>query len=322
MERRGSLRAGFAALSHGKLILLLTLATLALGFLSAMPLLPALQHDLAGTLAGDHFIRNHPTFAPADFIDFVRERQYATAGMRRTAGAAGAFAVILQVFFAGGIVAVLGRGRFTFGQFFEPARRNFGHNVKCFLLFLLAGAVVVGGWLGGALAARKKLFEDAPPDAASHIVSWWAILLVGVLLFAILSLLYDFARAARRYSPTIGAWRAVRFAFRAMKGARLRALALFFFWLVLGGAAVVASIGLTWAMPAVSLPAVILLFLLQFGALWLRSAVRVAAWGSYIGFLEFRGRGRVALASLSGPSGLERRRDGLWGPRQPGSVST
>ena len=43
-------------------------------------------------------------------------------------------------------------------------------------------------------------------------------------------------------------------------------------------------------MPAVSGVAIAFTMLLQFGVLWLRSAVRVAAWGSYIAFLEPRAR--------------------------------
>jgi hypothetical protein len=76
----------------------------------------------------------------------------------------------------------------------------------------------------------------------------------------------------------------------------MRALALYVLWFVAGGAAVLAAVGAAWAMTAVSLPAVAVLFLLQFAALWLRAAVRVAAWGSYVGFLDPRARG--ALASL------------------------
>ncbi len=41
-------------------------------------------------------------------------------------------------------------------------------------------------------------------------------------------------------------------------------------------------------MPAVSVPAIALLVLLQFAAVWVRSAVRVAAWGSYLAFLDRR----------------------------------
>ena len=293
---RNSIAAGLAALSHRKLILLLTLSAVALGLLGAMPLTPALQDVMAGTLAGHHFIQNHPTFAPTDFIDFMRERRYAILGARRSALAVGVLGVFLQVFFAGGIIAVLGRGRFAFGQFVEPARRNFWHNARCLALFAVSALVTLGLWFGGMGAATKRLFEQAPPDSAMRSYAWWLVLVVGFLLFAALSLLYDFARAARRYAPTIGLWRAWRFAHRTLAGSWMRALGLFLLWFVAGGAVVLAAVDAAWALTAVSLPAVAVLFLLQFAALWLRAAVRVAAWGSYVGFLDARARG--ALESL------------------------
>jgi hypothetical protein len=242
LEPRGPVRSGFEALRQGKLILLLAVTTVALGLIAAMPLAAVFQSDFAGTLVGDHFIRNSP-LAPTDFVDFVERKTDAIHGARRTASAAGVLGVLLQAFFAGGIVVVLGRGPFAFGQFVEPARRNLGHNVKCLLLFVVALVVVVGGWFGGAIAASRTLLENAPPDSFAHRASWWATLLIGLLLFAVLSLVYDFARAARRYAPTIGAWRSVRFAWRVLGGVWLRALALFGFWLVLGALAVVAGVG-------------------------------------------------------------------------------
>jgi hypothetical protein len=50
-------------------------------------------------------------------------------------------------------------------------------------------------------------------------------------------------------------------------------------------------------MPAVGVVAIAFGMALQFGVLWLRSAVRVAAWGSYIAFLE--PRARPALSAIA-----------------------
>jgi hypothetical protein len=297
LDRRGSLRAGFDALRHRKLVLLLTGLTALLGLIGATPLMPVFQRELAGTLAGDHFIRNAPTLAPADFFDFVRFHRDALSGVDRTAGFVGLLAVLQQALIAGGIVVVLGRGRFTFSQFVEPARRNLWHNVKCLLLFAAALAVVLGAWFAGTTAAFHRLLEDAPPESPGRTAAHWAILLIGLLLYGILSLVYDFARAARRYAPAIGAWQSVRFALRALRGSWMPALLLFGFWLAFGALAVAAGVGAAWLLPAVSLPALLLLFVVQVAALGLRSAVRVAAWGSYVGFLD--ARARPALASLT-----------------------
>ena len=98
----------------------------------------------------------------------------------------------------------------------------------------------------------------------------------------------------RRYAPRTGALRGYRFALRALRGSWLAALGLFLFWFLTGSLVVGAGFALTWVMPGVSPPAIVLLLLIQFAVLWLRSAVRVACWGSYIGFLEPRARGALA----------------------------
>lgn len=306
-----SLAAGFRALSHGKLIVLLAVTTAALGISAAAPLAPALWKTMTGTLAGNHFLQNHPTFAPSDFFDFLREDAGPIGGARASAHWAGILALALQIFFAGGIIAVLDRGPFSFGQFVDPARRNFWHNVKCFLVFLVLAVVVLGTLLGGSEALFDRAFEATPPDAAIRSVAQWGRVVLVVLLWGVLSLLYDFARASRRYAPSTGALRGYRFALRALRGSWLAALGLFLFWFFAGALAVGAGFALTWAMTAVSVPAIALLFLLQFGVLWLRSAVRVACWGSYIGFLDgVRSSffGFLDHAPLSAPERLKSRR--------------
>ena len=294
---RGAAAAGFRALSHGKLIVLLALTTAALGVTGALPLQPALRAAVGGTLAGDHFLRNHPTFAPTDFFDLLREQAPAFRGARRSAAGIGLLGIFLQIFFAGGIVGVLGRGPFSFGQFFEPARRSFWHNVKCFFLFAIFAGVALGIWLGALGALIGKGMPSVPPDAAIRTVLLWVEIAGALLLFGALALLYDFARAARRYASAIGAWRAYRFARRALSGSWAAALGLFLLWLLLGGIAGAALFGAVWSMKAVSRPAIALLFALQIAVFLVRSAARVAAWGSYIAFLG--PRALPALASLA-----------------------
>ena len=285
---REPVAAGFEALRHRKLIALLTLTTVVLGICAALPMLPTLRDTMVGTLAGDHFQRNDPTKAPTDLFDFFIEKQSVIDGTHRAIGGMGVLGVVLQMFFAGGIVVVLGRGPFSFGQFFEPARRNFWHNVKCFFLFAILGAVILGAWLGGVGWARHKMIEDLPPGSGARSLTFWILTLGALLLFAAISLLYDFARAARRYAPRIGAWRAYRFGGRALSGSWGGALGLWLFWFVAGGAAVLILFALTWGLRARSLPGVILLVVLQIAVLAARSAVRVAAWGSYVSFVDPR----------------------------------
>jgi hypothetical protein len=287
---RGAVGSGLAALSHGKLILLLALTTALLGVSAAMPLGPTLRESVAGTLAGDHFLRNAPTAAPTDFFDLVREDWPAFRGTGRSALWAALLGAALQAFFAGGLVVVLGRGPFSFSQFFEPARRNFWHNVKCFWVFFPVAAITLALWFWGERKATARLLRDTPPDSFLHSAALWGRLAVGLLIFAVYSLLYDFARAARRHAPSIGALRAYRFAWRALSGSWLRALGLWALWFGAGAIGVLALFALAWELPAVSPAGIGLLFALQFAGLCARSAVRVAAWGSFLAFLEPRAR--------------------------------
>jgi hypothetical protein len=298
-----SLAAGFRALGHGKLILLLAVATALLGLAAAVPLTFALERDLGGTLAGDHILRNHPTFAPTDVLDFAKDNASVLQGVASGSRYVLLLTILLQAFFAGGIVVVLGRGAFTFSQFFEPARRNFWHNVKCLFLFAVLATVVLGALLGGAFAADEELFAHAPPGDTTRWLWRWVVRILAVLVWGVISLLYDFARAARRYEPAIGAWRAWGFARRALRGSWTRGLILFLFWFVLGSAAWFASIGAAWAMPAASPLAIAFLMVLQFVTFLVRAAVRVAGWGSYLEFLDHRAAGALARTRAAHPVG-------------------
>jgi len=306
----GPIAAGFEALRHRKLVALLTFTTVLLGICSALPMLPTLRQTMVGTLSGDHFQRNDPTKAPTDFFDFLLENGAVVEGTHRAIGGMGVVGVVLQMFFAGGIVAVLGRGPFSFGQFLEPARRNFWHNFQCFLFFAAAVAGAGALWIEALFPGRDGLIEDLTPESGMRPLTFWILALGALLLFAALSLLYDFARAARRFAPHIGTWRGYRFASRALAGSWTRALALWLFWFVLGGAAVVALFAATWELRAKSIPGIVLLVGLQVAVLAVRSAVRVAAWGSYVAFLDPRAaralsevaRVRISTAPTPAPS--------------------
>ena len=285
--RRSGLLAGFAALSQGRLILLLTLATVLLGVSAAVPLWPALDSALSGTLAGDHILRNDPTFAPTDVFDFLREKAAAVAAMRSSALWSALLGVLLQVFLAGGIVAVVGRPtKFDWNEFFAAARRNFWHNFKCLAIFALLVVPIVGIWLGAVFWALKKIFEQRPPGEAMPYRI--AAEVIALLLFAVLSLLYDFARASRRQTPDTGAWRAWGAARRTLSGAWMRAIGLFLFWLLIGGAAVLALFAFEWGRTATTASSIAVHTVLQIAVLFVRSAVRLGAWGSYLALSDER----------------------------------
>ena len=285
---RGGLAAGFAALRSGKLlVLLLIVPTVVLSLLAAAPLGPSLSDAFADTLAGDHVIENHPAFAPTDVFDFLREKAPAVAGARAAARWAALIIFLQQIFFAGGLVTVLGRAApITLPDFVAGARRNFWHNVKCFLIFLLLAGIAIGAWLLVTRALSKKVFVNTPPAAWSTFFFRVAVVVGALFLYAVFSLLHDFARAGRRSDPAIGAWRAYVRSRRLLSGRWPRALGLFLFWLVFGGALLLIGIAIEWNAPAVTGLAILLHILIQIAVLSIRPAIRVAAWGSYLALYD------------------------------------
>lgn len=286
--RRRLLRSGFTALQQGRLIALLALSTAVLGVTAAAPLWPALDGFFTRTLAGDHVLRNHPTFAPTDVLAFLGEKSAAVGGAWQATLWACALSVLAQTFFAGGIVAALGRhGPLSWNDFFGGCRRNFWQNLKCSFLFA-ALLLLPGLFLVGAARAGKKLFEHAPPWSDARLAYRVGAAAAALLLYAILSLLYDFARAARRKDPEVGALRAYGFALRCLAGCWVRALGVCAFWFVFGGAAVFALFALEWSGNAASWAGIAGHTALQAAVIAARSAVRVGAWGSELALFDER----------------------------------
>ncbi|MCA1582844.1 MAG: hypothetical protein LC796_15940 [Acidobacteria bacterium] len=290
MTRPRALAAGFSALSRRRLVLLLTGCSLALGILSAAPLAPAMNDAFRDTLAGDHLIRNHPEFAPVDVLDFLREKAAAVAGARQTMVWAALLGIVLQIFFAGGIVETLGRNVFSVREsraaFWAGSRRHFAHNLKCFAVFALLLGIALSVWLGLSAALGKALFEHAPPHAPGRTA--WGILTLAVTaaIFGALTLLYDFARAGRRTTPGIGAIAAFRSARRRLRGRLMRGLALLLFWSLAAGAALALLFAAAWGERTRSGAAVAVNLALLFLLLAVRPIARVAAWGSILALFD------------------------------------
>jgi hypothetical protein len=284
----GSIAAGFAALrSGGNLVLLLTAVTVVLAVLATAPLGPSLSDAFARTLAGDHVVRNHPMFAPTDVFDFFQEKRPAISGVNAAGKWAALIALLQQILFAGGIVSVLGRGGpVAIPEFVAAVRRNSWHNLKCFLIFLLLGGISLAVWLGAQHAVYKKVFEDLAPGSPSTLFFRILVAVVSLLLYAFFSLLHDFARAARRSLPRIGAWRAYGHARRTLSGRWPRTLGIFLFWFLLGGAVLLAGIAVEWSAPAVTALAITVHILLQILVLAIRPVFRIATWGSYLALYD------------------------------------
>ena len=288
MERRSSIGAGFSALGRAKaLVLILTAVTVVLSVLAAAPLLPSFRDSLAETLAGDHILKNDPSFAPTDVFDLLREKSAAVAGARSAANWAVLVVIFQQILFAGGIVSVLGKAApETLPDFVAGVRKNAWHNIKCFLIFLLVAGTAIGVWFAATHAIYTRVFDPLPPGAWSMLFFRVAVVLGALLLYAAFSLLHDFARAARRSEHAIGAWGAYGYARRILAGRWPPALGIFLFWFLFGGALLLLAIGIEWSAPAISALAIALHILLQIAVLTIRPAIRIAAWGSYLALYD------------------------------------
>ncbi len=182
---------------------------------------------------------------------------------------------------------MLGKGApVTLPDFVAGVRRNVWHNMKCFLIFLLLAGATIGVWFAAAHAISRKVFDALPPGASSTFLFRAVVALGALLLYAVFSLLHDFARAARRSGARIGAWRAYGHALRVLAGRWPRALGIFLFWFLFGGALLLLAIGVEWSAPAISAVAIALHILLQIAVLAIRPAIRIAAWGSYLALYD------------------------------------
>ena len=178
--------AGLEALGNGKLILLLSVATAALGVAAMLPIIPSLHDTMLETLAGDHFARNAATLAPTDFLDFFREKDAAIDGVRHTIGAMGWLGLLLQVFFAG--LGLFSSAGFLAHALFAPA---LGALTLTLPLLARLGRVqrplVMRSWgLLGLLIAQGLLIDLGRwvwmPISSLHPVNALALILVAYSL--------------------------------------------------------------------------------------------------------------------------------------------
>lgn len=282
-----ALSAGVSALRRWRLILLLTLGAALLGGFAAAPLGPAMHDAFADTLVGDHLLRNHPTFAPTDFLEFLHEKAPAVAGVRSAMLWAFVLGLLLQIFLTGGIVETVGReAEPSRDVFWAGARRHFAHNLKCFAIFALGGLVFVGGWLALSGALGKRVFETSPPHAAGRTAWSWTAAIVALCLFGALKLWADFARAERRSSPAVGAIAAFRAGRRRLGGRWLRGMALLLVWAVAGAAGIAVLLSISWGQATPTWGAVFVNFVLLALLLMVRPAGLVAGWGSILALFD------------------------------------
>jgi hypothetical protein len=282
----GHLAAGARALGRWRLLALSTAVPVLLGAAAAAPLAPAFSKGLAGTLAGDRILRND-LLAPVHLFDFFRENAAVVAGVRSGTLLHALVALLFQVFFTGGLLAVLGRpGPVPAAAFLAGARRDLPHNARCLLLFLLLLLPALGLWAAALGALFAGLLRGGTPAAVPRLAFFWVAGAGSILVVAVTTLLHDLARAARRRDPRIGAWRAYGAAGRLLRARWRPAAAAFFVWRGGGALAACLLFALCWALRARTPLAIGVLVLLQVATFAARSAGRLAQWGSLVSITD------------------------------------
>jgi hypothetical protein len=247
------------------------------------------REEIGSRLAGDHFLRNEATQAPVDAFDFLREKWSNVTGWGRSSLWAALAAVLLQIFFTGGIVETLGTSDSRApGDFWSASRRHFAHNAKCFVLAAILGAILLGIWVSAVGAAGKSLFENVPPHTSGRSLWTAAGFLVSALLLGAVALLGALAKAARRGAPGIGAFAGFRDAGRRLRGQWMRGLAVLLFWCLAGIMALAILFGAAWRQQTPTGAAVLVNLLVLALSLGAIPAAKVGAWGSLLQLYDRR----------------------------------
>lgn len=192
--------------------------------------------------------------------------------------------VLANLFFAGGIARWIDQ-RSRAGDFLSSCARTFFRNVALLLLFVVTFAFAA--MICGALfALTSAMLEGEPPNSIPGSVVRISLMLIAVWLFAIWSMALDVARgivARVDRAPASTAWSAsLRLMFRR-PFLPLILGAIWFAWATL--------LSIAWGMVEWSITddrsmGLLLLVLVLAGYALTRSAVRIAAWGAAIAFLE------------------------------------
>ena len=192
---------------------------------------------------------------------------------------------LTQLFLSGGIVVWNGREPRPFlSSFYQACGRNVKHNLKLTFAFLLQAFFVVGSWFAVSFGIAALLDEKQIAGGASFVRM--VGLIGGLLLFGMLRMTTDFARATPRvveWMPAFDAWLS---GWRWFWRNRVRTLALFLAQFLIGGSILLALNAWEWSIDATSGSKVMLVFLIAQVAIVTRCAVRLASWGGITRFVE------------------------------------
>ncbi len=198
--------------------------------------------------------------------------------------------LLIQLFLTGGVLRTLMTGvpRPVFRRVMAESAALFRPNLWAAARYVIGLAVWLGLLVALPVRLFKKLAEDTPPNGFFTTAQELWILVVGLLVFYLVSLKFDLARIALAREEARNARGAYKLAKKRMKGARGRVLAIALFWTVVAIAiqALFTKLGVRMN-PHTGAGVFWLVLVRQIGFVFSAMA-RVGFWASLIRFDEIR----------------------------------
>jgi len=287
VKNDGAFTAGLrSALANRRLALVLWLAVAVPAGLACTPL-GALTRLFDASLFRDALLKGWDSWGILSWL-ILRPGEWGV--LRLVFASTLAAGLLLQFFLTGGVLTAL-----TSGIRRPVFRRVMAESAALFKPSLWAGArylFALALWTGLFVAAPARLFaklaENRPPNGFwTGTRELWVVVL-GLLVYYLVSLKFDLARVALARGEATNARGAYRIAKRRMKGARGRVVAVALFWTVVGIAiqALFTNLGVKMN-PHAGAGVLGLVVVRQIGFV-VSAMARVGFWASLVRFDEIR----------------------------------
>ncbi len=287
MKGPGPLTAGVrAALSNRRLALVLWLSVAVPAGLACTPL-GALTRLLDQSPFRDALVKGWDSWAIYSWL-VLRRGEWRVMLLALVAALLAGLA--LQFFLTGGVLRTLMSGirRPVLGRVIAESASLFRPSLWALARYAVSLAFWEGLLVGVPARIFRKLAESRPPNGFwTDVLEVW-VLLVGLLVFYLVSLRFDLARVALGREEAGSARGAYRIAKRRLQGARGRAVGIALFWTVVGVTiqTLFTNLGVRWN-PQTGSGVFGLVVVRQLGFV-VSAMARVGFWASLIRFDEIR----------------------------------
>lgn len=199
-------------------------------------------------------------------------------------------ALLIQLFLTGGVLRTLMAGipRPVFRRVVAESAALFKPNLWTGARYVLALALWMGLLVGLPVFLLRKLAAETAPNGFLQTTRELWVLVVGLLVYYLVSLKFDLARIALAREEARDARGAYRLAKKRMKGARGRVLAIAFFWTAVGLAVQLLFTNLGVRMNPHTGAGVFWLVVVRQVGFVVAAMARVGFWASLIRFDEVR----------------------------------